>query len=83
MTTCGIVLTGTDPNGGKTCALRCITAEVFGECAAADGSGVGKCVPPKACTQPVFNPNDPNRCDDAQPFSVLQDAANNPEESCT
>ena len=83
VTTCGIVLTGTDPNGGKTCALRCITAEVFGECAAADGSGVGKCVPPKACTQPVFNPNDPNRCDDAQPFSVLQDAANNPEESCT
>jgi hypothetical protein len=83
VTTCDIILTGNDTFGNKTCALRCITAEVFGDCSAPDGAGVGICTPPKiTCSPPVFNPNDPNRCDEAKTFAQLVSAANNPETAC-
>jgi hypothetical protein len=78
VTTCGIVSTGTDPNGGVTCALRCVTVEVFGECVAGDGMGAAQCVPPCQPTPPVFNPEDPNRCDSAFSFESLVEIANNP-----
>ena len=78
VTSCGIVSTGTDAFGGVTCALRCITVEVFGECTADDGTGAGTCKP--ACQPPavIFNPNDPNRCNAALSFIQLQNIANNP-----
>ena len=79
VTTCAIVLTNTDPLGGRTCALRCITAEVFGECVSSDGVGVGSCVPPSQPASPVYNPNDPNRCDDAITIDQLIELANNPQ----
>lgn len=78
VTTCGIVSTGTDPNGGATCALRCVTVEVFGECIAGDGMGMAQCTPPCQPTPPVFNPQDPNRCDSAISFERLVEIANNP-----
>lgn len=78
VTTCGIVSTGTDPNGGVTCALRCVVVEVFGECVAGDGMGAAQCVPPCQPTPPVFNPEDPNRCDSAFSFENLVEIANNP-----
>ena len=78
VTTCAIVDTGTDSIGGRTCALRCITAEVYGDCVSSDGIGVGTCVPPTQPDSPVFNPNDPNRCDEAITIAELIDLANNP-----
>lgn len=80
VTTCMIIDTGLDQFGGRTCALRCITAEVFGECSAGDGSGVGVCVPPATCPQPSFDPNSPTRCTDVElrTFAELKSAANNP-----
>lgn len=77
--TCAIVLGEPDQYGGKTCSLRCITAEVYGECTADDGSGPGVCKPPCQPTAPVFNPSDPNRCAEAMTFSQLEQLANNPE----
>jgi hypothetical protein len=78
VTTCGIVDTGTDANGGKTCALRCIVAEVFGECSAGDGNSTGTCKPPCQGQIAVFNPDDPNRCDNAVSLSALITESNNP-----
>ncbi|MDP7321605.1 MAG: hypothetical protein QF441_13420 [Bacteriovoracaceae bacterium] len=78
VTTCAIVKTGTDPYGGVTCAKRCVTVAVFGECSAADGSGVGVCTPPCQPADVVFNPSDPNRCNEAITFDQLVDLANNP-----
>lgn len=65
VTRCFIVNTGLDAQGQRTCALRCYTYEEFGECRASSGGVVGVCVPPDPVAQPVFNPADPNRCDDA------------------
>lgn len=82
VTTCGIVRTGTDPFGNVTCALRCITAEVFGECSAADGIGQGICVPPQQPQSPTFDPNDPNRCNPDGGLLTLEqliELANNPQ----
>lgn len=79
VTTCAIVLTNTDPLGNKTCALRCITAEVFGECVSSDGVGVGSCVPPTQPASPTYNPTDPNRCDEAITLDQLIELANNPQ----
>ena len=78
VTTCAIVSTGTDEFGGVTCDLRCVTAEVFGECTVSDGVSVGQCKPPCQPTAPVFNPTDPNRCEDAISFDQLVETANNP-----
>lgn len=80
---CAIVLTGTDTFGNQTCNLRCITTEVFGECVADDGRGVGICKPPCQSPDPVFNPSDPNRCDGVtQTFQDLVNEANNPNREC-
>ncbi len=78
VTTCAIVNTGLDKYGNVTCAKRCITAEVYGDCSASDGVGVGICTPP--CTPPdvVFNPSDPNRCDEMITIDQLEELANNP-----
>lgn len=79
VTTCGIVLTGTDALGNRTCALRCVTVEIFGECTADDGTGVGTCKPPCQQAPAELDPNDPNVCEDfGRPFSELVEAANNP-----
>ncbi|MEX0798881.1 MAG: hypothetical protein WD025_05525, partial [Bacteriovoracaceae bacterium] len=65
ITQCFIVNTGFDAQGQKTCALRCYTYEEFGDCRASAGSIAGVCVAPDQPEQPVFNPSDPNRCDQA------------------
>lgn len=59
VTRCFIIKTGSDPQGGQTCALRCYTFEEFGDCAN------GICKPPPAPVMPSFNPSDPNRCNAA------------------
>lgn len=78
VTTCGIVDTGPDPLGGDTCALRCVTVEVYGECVSSDGVSQGVCVPPVQPPHPTYNENDPNRCQDAISFNELVECANNP-----
>ena len=78
VTTCAIVNTGTDALGGTTCALRCITAEVYGDCSAGTSGGVGVCTPPCQPTAPTFNPSDPNRCDEAVSYEQLIEEANDP-----
>ena len=65
VTRCFIVNTGFDAQGQRTCALRCYNYEEFGDCRANAGGVVGICVPPEQPEQPVFNPSDPNRCDEA------------------
>lgn len=80
--TCAIVSTGADTFGNTTCNLRCITAEVFGECIADNAQGVGTCRPPLQPQEPIFNPSDPNRCDGAISFAQLEECANNPEQAC-
>jgi len=65
VTRCFIVKTGFDAQGGETCALRCYNFEEFGDCVAGIGQNQGICVPPEVPEQPVFNPDDPARCDDA------------------
>lgn len=80
VTTCAIVRTGTDSVGGTTCAVRCITAEVYGECTVGNGQNVGICTSPCQPTPPVFNPSDPNRCSDENviEYDQLVELANNP-----
>lgn len=56
---CFIVKTGFDEFGSTTCEVRCYNVEKFGDCLN------GVCTPPQAVDQPVFNPADPNACDDA------------------
>lgn len=53
---CFIVRTGTSPTGDVTCALRCYTSEVYGDCVE------GRCRAPFSPEPPIFNPNDPNVC---------------------
>lgn len=65
VTRCFIVKTGFDAQGGETCALRCYNYEEFGDCVGSNGQNNAICVPPQAPEQPVFNPSDPNRCDEA------------------
>jgi hypothetical protein len=83
VTTCAIVDTGPDPLGGNTCALRCVTAEVYGDCVSPDGLAQGVCIPPSQPDSPVFNPSDPNRCDDMITFNELVECANNPDVDCS
>lgn len=75
ITTCAIVLGPNDAQGGKTCSLRCVVAEVHGDCVARDGVGTGQCIPPSQPQNPVFNPTDPNRCNDAITFEQLEQLA--------
>ncbi|MCO4752871.1 MAG: hypothetical protein KC478_00245 [Bacteriovoracaceae bacterium] len=65
VTQCYIVNTGFDAQGQKTCAKRCYTYEEHGDCKAGSNNVIGTCQPPQQPEQPVFNPEDPNRCDDA------------------
>ena len=58
---CLIVKTGTDSLGEVTCRQQCYTTSEFGECKA------GTCIAPFQDTIPIFDPNDPNRCDNAVP----------------
>lgn len=56
---CFIVKTGTDGNGNVTCGVRCYNRLRHGDCKN------GICTPPVQPQMPVFNPADPNRCDNA------------------
>lgn len=53
---CFIVKTGTTTTGDTTCALRCYTSLVYGDCVE------GRCQAPFNPEPPLFNPNDPNVC---------------------
>lgn len=64
-TQCFIVKTGFDSQNQVTCALRCYTTQEFGDCQN------GRCVAGPTPEVPVFNPNDPNRCDEAYDPSEL------------
>lgn len=79
--TCGIVQGPDDENGGKTCSKRCVTVEIYADCQSQSG-GIGRCVSPTPAPPITFNPNDPNRCDDAISFDELEKCANDPE-NCT
>lgn len=83
VTTCGIVSTGSDNQGNVTCALRCITVAVHGDCSSSDGVTQGVCIPPDQPDTPVFDPNDPQACDGALSFGELEQCANNPELDCS
>lgn len=82
VTTCAVVNTGRDQFGGITCAKRCITVEVFGECTSSNGTDQGICIPPTQPPTIIFNPEDPNRCQDAISYKELEECANNPDQ-CT
>lgn len=75
---CAIVNTGFDAQGNITCALRCVTVQQNAKCVPQDSRGVasGVCVPPTPPQQPDFNPDDPNRCDDAIEIEELLEQAN-------
>lgn len=59
ITECLIISQGTDPFGNKICNLRCRTLPIHGVCKNRI------CTPPIEPQRPIFNPNDPNRCDNA------------------
>ena len=80
VTTCAIVDTGRDQFGGITCAKRCITVEVYGECTSSNGVDQGICVPPTQPPTVIFDEEDPNRCQDAISYSELEECANNPDQ---
>lgn len=65
ITRCYIVKTGFDAQNQVTCALRCYTSQEHGDCLQ------GKCVAAPTPQMPVFNPNDPARCDGAYDPSQL------------
>lgn len=65
VTRCFIVKTGFDSQNQTTCALRCYTTQEYGDCMN------GTCVSGPKPEIPVFNPNDPNRCDTAYDPSEL------------
>ena len=58
---CYTIKTGTDSVGNLTCRQQCYNVEQFGDCKN------GVCVPPPQDTIPLFDPNDPNACNDAVP----------------
>ncbi|MBD67041.1 MAG: hypothetical protein CME62_17700 [Halobacteriovoraceae bacterium] len=79
VTTYAIVDTGFDNLGNRTCALRHVTAEVYGDCTSTDGLSEGICVPPSQPSIPTFDENDPNRCANAISFDQLVECANDPD----
>lgn len=56
---CFIVKTGIDPQGKKTCALRCYNVPTFGDCKD------GVCSPPVVPEIPSFDPSSDTACDEA------------------
>lgn len=78
VTQCAIVKTGTDAQGGVTCALQCVYVQKHGSCVPQNTAGTahGVCVPPVQPEQPTFNPADPNRCNAAITYQQLVDEAN-------
>lgn len=56
---CYIIKTGSNSVGENTCELRCYNRLKHGDCKQ------GICIPPEPPNTPVFNPDDPNRCDAA------------------
>ncbi|HXH76300.1 MAG TPA: hypothetical protein VNJ08_15115 [Bacteriovoracaceae bacterium] len=62
VTRCMIIKTGVDPLGATTCRQHCYSTQEFGDCQA------GVCVPPPQDLVPIFDPNDPNVCNDAIPI---------------
>jgi hypothetical protein len=56
---CFIIKTGSNSVGESTCELRCYNRLKHGDCRN------GTCTPPEPPQDPVFNPADPNRCDQA------------------
>ena len=61
VTKCLVVRTGTDSLGNVTCRQQCYTTLENGDCKG------GVCTPPIQEAIPVFDPNDPDRCDGAVP----------------
>jgi hypothetical protein len=59
--TCIVVDTGTDALGNATCRQQCYTTSEYGDCRN------GICSSPFQPTIPVFDPNDPNACNNAVP----------------
>ncbi|CBW26371.1 putative exported protein [Halobacteriovorax marinus SJ] len=59
VTKCFIISTGQDAQGQKSCALRCFSGFVNGECSN------NICKPAPSPSRPIFDINDPNRCDSA------------------
>lgn len=56
---CYVIKTGTDSLGNTTCRQQCYNVQEFGDCKN------GTCVPPVQDSIPVFDPNDPNACNNA------------------
>lgn len=59
VTKCYIVKGRINPAGSTECSLQCFAYQEHGDCSN------GRCTPPDTPVQPVFNPDDPNRCDTA------------------
>ena len=76
VTRCFIVNTGIDNQGGDTCALRCYNFEEFGDCEN------GTCKPPEQPILPTFDPNDPNRCEQACDPPDFSDGVFDPDFEC-
>ena len=78
-TVCRNVSTGNDQLGNPTCALRCVTLSVFGECATDTPSGPGRCTKP---CEPV-NEEASTTCENALPnFDALVQVASDPVQAC-
>ncbi len=81
--TCDVVDTGNDEYGNPTCELRCVNADVYGDCVSDDGTSMASCTAPCTPDVPDFDTSDPNRCDEAISMSELQEKALNPEDYCS
>ena len=62
---CFIAKTGTNMNGEVTCAVRCINVKLGQFCQPINDEVFGYCASEKIPAMPIFNPTDPNRCDNA------------------
>jgi len=62
---CYIIKTGTTPSGEQSCALRCYTSKLGSYCKSIQEEDFGYCKQEKDTPVPIFNANDPNRCDSA------------------
>lgn len=70
-TSCFIVKTGTDFNGNVTCSLRCYSVDLGQYCHKEDDKFFGLCKEEEHLDMPVFNREDPNRCDSAIDVSSI------------
>jgi hypothetical protein len=64
-TKCYITKTGTDALGNTTCALRCLTVHLGQYCEKINSEVFGYCKQERVPASPAFDPQDPNRCDNA------------------